>query len=494
LFELQAWVMDAAAATADCSEVVWKNSISLADIEGLSQVELECLLVCHGVDQDVDAGRLQADSSTLALLEKPLGRCAVCLTTDGFAPTSTSSADGNTNVDNIMRCGSCLRPFHKVCVGQHALSSAETGRVPMRCPVPQCSKVWPRNVLSWALCLDHLAKYDKLLEMILELQTNQGGDQASASLSPRSAAALKSLGIRNCPRCQMLLQKQAEGLLSGCDKMTCRCGCMFCFQCGTEARAGGIARCRCVGTHHNFISHKEVLDNYAGTNSGGLAADQDLTKRPKGPASPLATARLNKELKTLVQDPPPYVHVVRERCNVLRWNFIIEGPPETPYDGGWYWGRLELPRDYPHFPPLIRMLTPSGRFQVDTWLCRTTLDYHPEGWQATWGVASLLIALLALMCDDSFTPGAVHPPISDQEIKRLAQQSLLWNMEQRDFTQAFPSIEQLVFDAAERRRADGLPQLPTPGLDLLQTELGNHQTKGLHSSRHQGLRHKKNRR
>merc|ERR1712113_1156901 len=137
--------------------------------------------------------------------------------------------------------------------------------------------------------------------------------------------------------------------------------------------------------------------------------------------------RLRKELKILLSDPPPYVHVRCDEANILSWSFLIEGPPDTPFDGGWYFGRLDVPSDYSFSPPLIRIVTPNGRFDNNSWLCRSVLDYHPEGWQPTFTLASVLMALLSLMCEDSFTPGAIHPPESFETKRHLATESMAWN-------------------------------------------------------------------
>ena len=62
-----------------------------------------------------------------------------------------------------------------------------------------------------------------------------------------------------------------------------------------------------------------------------------------------------------MQDPIPYiprVHV-NER-NILEWHFLFEGPPDTPYTGGWYIAKIKFPADYPFKPPSIFMCTPSG--------------------------------------------------------------------------------------------------------------------------------------
>ena len=34
--------------------------------------------------------------------------------------------------------------------------------------------------------------------------------------------------------------------------------------------------------------------------------------------------------------------------------------------GGYYWGKLVFPKEYPFKPPRIEMTTPSGRFQTNT--------------------------------------------------------------------------------------------------------------------------------
>lgn len=266
----------------------------------------------------------------------------------------------------------------------------------------------------------------------------RGRDGAVAEESPRTLGALRRLGIRPCPRCRAMIQKQAEGLLTGCDKMTCRCGSMFCFVCGLEAGAGGAARCRCVGSHHSFIPQSQVLNNYSGL--GSFADDQDLVKRPRGKATKQAAARLRKELKAIEKDPPPYIHIHCDESNILSWSFVIEGPPGTPYEGGWYWGNLDIPCDYPFWPPLIRMATPNGRFQHGLWLCRSVLDYHPEGWQPPWTIAGVLTALLALMCDDAFTAGAVHPPTTEEVKRNFADVSLEWNTGHQQFSKAFPMM------------------------------------------------------
>jgi len=78
-------------------------------------------------------------------------------------------------------------------------------------------------------------------------------------------------------------------------------------------------------------------------------------------------------------------------------HYVLAGPPDTPYDGGYYHGKLLFPAEYPFKPPSIYMITPSGRFVCDTRLCLSMSDYHPESWNPSWSTSTLLVGLLSFM-------------------------------------------------------------------------------------------------
>ena len=70
-------------------------------------------------------------------------------------------------------------------------------------------------------------------------------------------------------------------------------------------------------------------------------------------ATPAATKRLSKEYISISKSPPPYIIAHPSEKNILEWHYILTGPPDTPYDGGQYWGTLMFPPDYPFAPPAI---------------------------------------------------------------------------------------------------------------------------------------------
>jgi ubiquitin-conjugating enzyme E2 J1 len=51
------------------------------------------------------------------------------------------------------------------------------------------------------------------------------------------------------------------------------------------------------------------------------------------------------------------------------WHCTLRGSPGTEFEGGLYHFRILLPSEYPFRPPSIVMLTPSGRFELNTKVC-----------------------------------------------------------------------------------------------------------------------------
>jgi ubiquitin-conjugating enzyme E2 J1 len=43
--------------------------------------------------------------------------------------------------------------------------------------------------------------------------------------------------------------------------------------------------------------------------------------------------------------------------NLFEWHFTVRGPPESPYEGGIYHGRIMFPAEYPMKPPSVMLLT-----------------------------------------------------------------------------------------------------------------------------------------
>ncbi|KAJ8687863.1 hypothetical protein QAD02_023658 [Eretmocerus hayati] len=163
-----------------------------------------------------------------------------------------------------------------------------------------------------------------------------------------------------------------------------------------------------------------------------------------------ATARLKQDYLRLKKDPVPYVQAEPVPSNILEWHYVIKGPENTPYEGGFYHGKLVFPGEFPFQPPSIYMTTPNGRFKVNTKLCLSISDFHPDTWNPAWSVSTILIGLLSFMIETSSALGAINTP--DYEKKIFAAQSLEYNLKDKLFCELFPDTVETIKKELERRR------------------------------------------
>jgi ubiquitin-protein ligase len=103
--------------------------------------------------------------------------------------------------------------------------------------------------------------------------------------------------------------------------------------------------------------------------------------------------------------------------DIKEMNFVLLGPVDSPFAGGFYHGVVEFPVEYPFKvsvscwvaararfhtvlkflqPPQIKMFTPSGRFEVNKPLCLTMTNFHPESWNPVSLVCDCLPLLVCL--------------------------------------------------------------------------------------------------
>jgi len=150
----------------------------------------------------------------------------------------------------------------------------------------------------------------------------------------------------------------------------------------------------------------------------------------------MAVQRLQKELRLLSKDPLPSITARPDAKNILVWHYVLEGDASTEYAGGVYHGKITFPSQYPFRPPAIVMVTPSGRFQSNTRLCLSMSDYHPESWNPSWSVASILTGLQSFFYENTATTGSVRS--SKHERRRLASASRAFNEKNPAFRKAFP--------------------------------------------------------
>ncbi|TMW42083.1 hypothetical protein DOY81_012837, partial [Sarcophaga bullata] len=174
-----------------------------------------------------------------------------------------------------------------------------------------------------------------------------------------------------------------------------------------------------------------------------LWANMEVKKMPNSSSSsgrkqPTAVSRMKQDYMRLKRDPLPYITAEPLPNNILEWHYVVKGPEDSPYYGGYYHGTLLFPREFPFKPPSIYMLTPNGRFKTNTRLCLSISDFHPDTWNPTWCVGTILTGLLSFMLESTATLGSIET--STYEKQQLAKKSLAFNLKNPHFVELFPEI------------------------------------------------------
>ncbi|XP_076925245.1 putative ubiquitin-conjugating enzyme E2 33 [Bidens hawaiensis] len=146
--------------------------------------------------------------------------------------------------------------------------------------------------------------------------------------------------------------------------------------------------------------------------------------------------RLQKEYRALCKEPVSHVVARPSPNDILEWHYVLEGSQGTPFAGGYYYGKIKFPSEYPFKPPGISMTTPNGRFMTQKKICLSMSDFHPESWNPMWSVSSILTGLLSFMMDNSPTTGSVNTTVAEKQ--RLAKASLAFNCKNPTFRKLFP--------------------------------------------------------
>eukprot|EP00438_Fugacium_kawagutii_P019633 Skav232806 [mRNA] locus=scaffold614:450207:451073:- [translate_table: standard] len=175
-----------------------------------------------------------------------------------------------------------------------------------------------------------------------------------------------------------------------------------------------------------------------------------------------ALTRLRREYSIIQQSPKtPHIVARPSESNMLVWHFVLHDlPAETPYRGGVYEGKLVFPQEYPLKPPEkadgLMMQYPChtaimrGRFEINTRLCLSMSDFHPESWNPSWRIESILVGLVSFMLDhnEPRTTGGMHT--SEAKRRELALASFSFNAQRTEFQKLFPE-----FCDEARRSGDG---------------------------------------
>ncbi|XP_016974417.1 ubiquitin-conjugating enzyme E2-17 kDa [Drosophila rhopaloa] len=126
---------------------------------------------------------------------------------------------------------------------------------------------------------------------------------------------------------------------------------------------------------------------------------------------PIATARLQKEFMGFAKEATEGCKVELVDDNIFHWIATIPGPPDTPYEGGFFKLDLVFPTNYPFQPPHVEFLTRIFHCNI-TKLGYICLDILRENWSPALSVSKVLLSIMSLLADPN-PSDPLEPDIAD---------------------------------------------------------------------------------
>eukprot|EP00020_Sapocribrum_chincoteaguense_P002858 CAMPEP_0170753372 /NCGR_PEP_ID=MMETSP0437-20130122/12459_1 /TAXON_ID=0 /ORGANISM="Sexangularia sp." /LENGTH=167 /DNA_ID=CAMNT_0011092489 /DNA_START=46 /DNA_END=549 /DNA_ORIENTATION=+ len=122
---------------------------------------------------------------------------------------------------------------------------------------------------------------------------------------------------------------------------------------------------------------------------------------------------LRKQLKDLNKNPiEGFSAGLVDDGNIFEWQFLIIGPPDTLYEGGFFHGRLSFPTDYPLSPPSMRFTTDilhPNVYAESGNVCISILhapgedqfgyEQASERWSPVHTVTSIILSVISMLAD-----------------------------------------------------------------------------------------------
>ncbi|KAH3766516.1 Ubiquitin-protein ligase [Pelomyxa schiedti] len=111
-----------------------------------------------------------------------------------------------------------------------------------------------------------------------------------------------------------------------------------------------------------------------------------------------ARRRLMRDFKQLQTDPPSGISGAPLENDIMRWNCVIFGPEDTPWEGGTFKLQMAFTEDYPTKAPKVRFVSRIFHPNVyaDGSIC---LDILQNQWSPIYDIAAILTSIQSLLAD-----------------------------------------------------------------------------------------------
>jgi ubiquitin-conjugating enzyme E2 G1 len=155
---------------------------------------------------------------------------------------------------------------------------------------------------------------------------------------------------------------------------------------------------------------------------------------------------LGRQLKQLQKSSDGFSVGLEDEDDLYIWTVIIEGPSETPYEGGYFQAQLKFPPDFPSKPPTMTFQTPGfwhPNVYKDGKVCISILheakedQFNPQEsmdlkWRPILSVEAVIISVISMLSEPNFASPAnidasvqwkKNPEDFKKQVRRLVRKS-----------------------------------------------------------------------
>jgi len=141
--------------------------------------------------------------------------------------------------------------------------------------------------------------------------------------------------------------------------------------------------------------------------------------------------RILKEVQRLNKNPPPGISISVNEKNMRYITVKLQGPTDSPYEGGVFNLEMYMGDDYPMSPPKVRFVTRIYHPNVDK-IGRICLDILKDKWTPALQIRSVLLSLQVLMGNPN-----VDDPLDESVADHWRRNKKDAEREARDWTRAY---------------------------------------------------------
>mmetsp|Transcript_1780 Transcript_1780/g.3860 ORF Transcript_1780/g.3860 Transcript_1780/m.3860 type:complete len:150 (-) Transcript_1780:7-456(-) len=147
----------------------------------------------------------------------------------------------------------------------------------------------------------------------------------------------------------------------------------------------------------------------------------------------MGARRINRELESVREyTGDAYSAVPVNDDDMFNWVATIQGPKDSPYEGGRFHLSIQFPADYPFNPPRVRFTTKLYHPNIDE-QGGECLDITKDQWSPALTIEKVLLALASLLSD----PNPDDYPLMPEIAWQYKNDKQAFNETARDWTRRF---------------------------------------------------------